>query len=153
MPIITLPGGIRDTITRSSGQELQKRIANGKAAADITYVLHADTANRSYRLEFKSAKGETLSVWRADDDGTDWTKPIPLYPDLSSELKTVSKAVDIGEGGMFLLHWPGLDNAKHRFRVELSPPGSSAVYMALEAEGREGEIVAMQSAELYPNEA
>ncbi len=153
MPVITLPGGIRDTITRALGRDLQKRIANGRAAADITFQFENGTQNRIYQLDFKSGKGKVLATWQGVGDGTDWSEAIPLCPNLSPAAANVGNAINVGDGGLFLFHKPAEENAGHRLRVEFSPLGSSAVYMALEAEGDEGTALTMQPAELYPNQA
>ena len=153
MPIITLPGGIRDTITRTLGRDLQKRIANGRAVAEITFRFEDETQNRTYQLDFKSPKGDVLKTLWGHSEGTDWSEPVTLYPNLSPVADNVGNAVNFSDGGLFLLHKPAEENVGHRFRVEFAPLGSSAVYMALEAEGDGDAPLTMQPAELYPDQA
>ena len=153
MPTVTLPGGIRDTITRTLARDLQKRIADGKAAADVTFHLEQDTQHRIYRLDFKSSKGKVLATLWGSSDGTDWSEPVPLCPNPPPAAENIGNVVNFGDGGLFMLHKPAEENSSHKFRVEFAPLGSSAVYMALEAEGDEGAAHAMQPAELYPNQA
>ena len=150
MPIIRLPDALRDVITSALGNDLGRRIEKGRAVAIFTYQS-AETGERQYLVEFKSSENaETLASFRGNSNDTKAEEAVPLFPDASHAAQALAENIDIGDAGFVLRHIAPADEGMDDFRVEFTPPGSSAVYLALEATAREGESVPMQRAELYP---
>ena len=150
MPIIRLPDALRDVIAGALGNDLGRRIEKGRAVAIFTYQ-HAETGEHEYLVEFKSVENaKTLASYRGNSKCTKATEIVPLYPDTTELMHALAENIDIGDAGFVLQHIAPVGEGTHDFRIEYSPPGSSAVYLALEAEALEGESVPMQRAELYP---
>ena len=150
MPIIRLPDALRDVITSALDNDLGRRIEKGRAVAILTYQC-AETGENKYLVEFKSAENaKTLACYQGNSKGTKTSESVPLYPDTTELMRDLADNVDIGEAGFVLQHTAPTGEGAHDFRVEFTPPGSSAVYLALEAKASEGESVPMQRAELYP---
>ena len=150
MPIIRLPDAMRDVITSALGNDLGRRIEKGRAVAVFTFQ-HAETDEHEYLVEFKSAENaKTLASYRGNSKGVKATDAVPLYPYMTDQAQALAQGIDIGDGGFVLRHIPPEGDEPHGFRVVFTPPGSPAVYLALETKAIAGESVPMQRADLYP---
>ena len=150
MPIIRLPDAMRDVITSALGNDLGRRIEKGRVVAVFTFQ-HAETDEHEYLVEFKSAENaKTLAAYQGHSKGVKATDAVPLYPYMTDQAQALAQGIDIGDGGFVLRHIPPEGDEPHGFRVVFTPPGSSAVYLALEAKAIAGESVPMQRADLYP---
>ena len=148
MPIIRLPDAMRDVITSALGNDLGRRIEKGRAVAVFTFQ-HAETDEHEYLVEFKSAENaKTLASYRGNSKGVKATDAVPLYPYMTDQAQALAQGID--NGGFVLRHIPPEGDEPHGFRVVFTPPGSSAVYLALETKAIAGESVPMQRADLYP---
>ena len=150
MPIIKLPDAMRDVITSALGNDLSRRIGRGQAVAVLTYQC-SETGDHQYLVEFKRAENaKTLASFQGHSSGPDGTEPVPLSPKLDDGAEALAQGIDTGDGGFVLRHIQSAGAEPHDFRVEWTPPESSAVHLALEAKARAGESVPMERADLYP---
>ena len=150
MPIIKLPDALRDAVTSGLGNDLSRRIEKGRAVAILTYQ-RSETGEDEYLVEFKSAENaKTLASYRGNGRGAKTTEAVPLYPYTTEFMQALAENTDIGDGGFVLRHAAPVGEGAHDFRVEFAPPGSSAVYLALEAKAGVGESVPMQRADPNP---
>ena len=151
MPTIRLPNAMRDVITSALGNDLSRRIEKGSAAVDLTYRRPDEAGGREYQVELKSQdRQKTYFTYYGHSNSANWTEPVLLCPAPSQVVKSVSQKVHIGDGVFVLHHIPAKTEEPDKFRVVMTPPDSSAVYLALEAEAREGQSVPMKRADLYP---
>ncbi len=153
MPIIRLPDSIRDTITSALGNDLGRRIEKGHAVAMLIYK-YTDAGDHEYLVELKRSENtRPLASFQGISNIADGTNLVLLGPKANDVTKVLADQIDIGDGGWVLRHTPHQRGELHDFRVEMTPPGSSAVYLALEAQAKEGQCVPMQRADLYPSQS
>ena len=149
MPIIRLPDALRDVITSALGNDLGRRINKGRAVAILTYHS-AHAGEHEYLMEIKSSENsKTLASFRGNSMDANATEAVPLFPEATHAMQKLGENIDIGDAGFVLRHIAPAGQGMHDFRVEFTPPGSSAVYLALEAAAKEGESVPMRRAELF----
>ena len=152
MPIIRLPDHLRDGIISALGNELGHRIKKGHAVAIFTYQC-SETGEHEYTVEFKNTENaKTLASYQGHGKGTKAAEAIPLYPDTIDVAQALAENSDIGDGIFVLRRIPSEGGGPPDFRVEFTPPGASAVYLAVEAKANEGQTVAMQRVALNPNQ-
>ena len=151
MAIITLPAAMRDIVTSALGNDLGRRIEKGRAVAIFTYQ-RAETGEYKYLVEFKRSENtKTLASFHGHGKGEKATEAVPLYPYSTDMTEALAENIHIGDGAFMLRHIPPAgDGEPHDFRVEFTPPESSAVYLALEARALDGRSVVMQRGDLYP---
>lgn len=150
MPIIRLPDALRDAVTSALGNDLSRRIENGRAVAILTYQFN-ETGEHEYVLEFKRAENtKTLGSFHGQSDNANGTKWVPLVPKLTNRMEALAENIDIGDGVFKLRHIPSADENPHDFRIVWTPSASSAVYLALEAKAEVGQSVVMKRGDLYP---
>lgn len=152
MPIIRLPDHLRDGIISGLGNELGRRIEKGRAVAIFTYQS-SENGEREYTVEFKNTENaKTLASYQGHSKGAKAAEAVPLYPDTIDVAKALAENTDIGHGIFVLRHCSSDGDEPPDFRVEFTPPGASAVYLAVEAKANEGQTVVMQRVALNPNQ-
>ena len=151
MPIIKLPAAMRDVITSALGNDLGRRIEKGRATAVFTYQC-AETGESDYIVEFKRSENtKSLASYHGHSKDAKAIETVPLYPESTDMAQALAEDIHIGDGIFMLRHVsPTRGGEPHDFRVEFTPPGSSAVYLALEAKALPGQSVVMERGDLYP---
>ena len=150
MPIITLTDEMRDAITSALGNELGRRIKSGHAVAVFTYQ-RADTGEHDYRVEFRrSENAKTVASYRGRSNGAKPAEEVTLHPENMDLTEALAEGIYIGDEVCTLRHLPSVGEDGHDFRAEFTPPGSSAVYLGLEARAMPGQSVVMKRGDLYP---
>ena len=150
MPIIRLTDEMRDAITSALGNELGRRIKSGHAVAVFTYQ-RAETGEHDYLVEFRrSENAKTVASYRGRSDGAKAAEEVTLRPEHTDWTEAVAEGIYMGDEICTLRHLPSVGEDGHDFRVEFTPPGSSAVYLGLEAKALPGQSVVMKRGDLYP---
>lgn len=148
MPEITLPDDLREGINDAFGSELHRQIGRGNV--DATIACENDKSGSTVCLiRFKANTGAEVA-YRAEIPSPDTSEWIALQPESWVKPEAINLiGLDRGELALKRLseQW---DNAQY-YRVVLTPTGSQAVYMALEAVTHDAEPVRMNRGNLWPN--
>ncbi len=150
---------ISQTIELRGADRIAKEIRKGKLQAMLAWDPFGEPR---YQLDIKrpTSTSAMLTLVGYEDDVTDDGK-ILLRPTLDdtpviNAAAAVNQKTQIGESLWFLTHETPHGNSKsaHKFRVELAPVRSTAVYVALESETEksEGDRMIMHTAETHPND-
>ena len=148
--MIKIPQFVTDHMMMVAGNRLSKETRNGRIVPKLTFNTNSQ-GHHVYWLEFVDTKDgkSILSIRGCEiDDGSGITllEPLPSegwiragkVVNFDGLLLTVKRLAELG-----------IDEA--RFRVEMKPPCSSAVYLALEGQGKRGHEIIMGVAQTHPN--
>ena len=148
MPDITLPDDLRDAINDAFGSELNRQIGRGSVDAILT-CNEGLTGTKVCVIEFKARNGPRVA-YRGEFPAIDSTEWVALQPEPWVKPEAINQ-VGMDRGELALKQLPSRRGHAPNYRVVLTPPGSSTVYMALEALARDSESVRMNRVDLFPN--
>lgn len=148
MPEITLPDDLREGINDAFGSELHRQIGRGNVDAFIT-CENDKSGSTVCMIEFKSHSGPKVA-YRAEIPTPDTTEWVALKPEAWVKPEAIN-LIGLDRGELALKRLSERRNNSPCYRVVLTPRGSTAVYMALEAIANESESVRMDRGNLWPN--
>ena len=158
--MIRLPESFRTQTHVAMAHRLYKDIQKGK----VSFILKWDKDDDDYHiLAVKlqdQRKQESLLHWQGNEIDADETGNIPMVAAGGKALKGLngklagiaSRMMKPGSFVLFAKQTKTQSGESTRFRIEFKPPESSAVYLALEGEGKRETQIPMYMAETHPHE-
>ena len=148
MPEITLPDDLREAISDAFSSEIHRQIGRGNVDAFLT-CEDGQSGSTVCLIEFKSNAGAEVA-YRAEIPTPDSVEWVALQPEPWVNHEAINM-IGLDRGELALKRMSKLSQNAPCYRVVLTPRGSPAVYMALEAVAHDSEPVRMHRANIFTN--
>ena len=147
--MIRFPEALKIQITMALGTDFLARIKREKVIAVLSFRQDDGVVLYHFEIRSKDNKRVYLAMNGTEDDA-DQDGNVPLEPVIGRVSEKLGDKVDIGDGCFFVRRISINESNCSRFRLEFKPLNSSAVYLALEGIGQEGQGIRMLPAETHP---